>query len=57
MINSVKGCVVVRTYRETPCRANLSLPVFCPTEYFNGDRLSVSLFIGFYQPGFRTAPV
>ena len=47
-----------RAYREIPCRAD---PVFleyrCPEYHFEGDQLSVVLFIRFYKPVFRVAPV
>ena len=60
MVSYVESRTVPRTYRETPRRANLDSLDYrcrCPAEHFNRDRLSVMLFIGLYQPAFRTVPV
>ena len=60
VIRYVESCTVPQTYGETPRRAELDSLDYrctCPAENFNGDRLSVMLFIGLYQPTFWTIPV
>ena len=47
----------LRTYGEISPRVDLIFPDHLLLENFQGDQLSVILFIGFYFPTFRVVPV